>query len=838
MVDDVVAAVRGRGVSLLLCAATVMACGGDDTQVTGEESSSSGAESSSTSPATTTTSAESSSTEPSTTMSTTEADTTAESSSTAESSGTTTSESSSSSEESSSGAIVEESSESGTPAPECPVADLDPDSTDPVFGNTLGRDDDFTGSCGGDGSPDVGYTFTAPADGTYTFDTSNSQLDTVLYLLDGTCSGTELACNDDGDGSRSVITIDLLAGQTVTAIVDGNAPTGDPFSLRVRAGTFVCPAGDAGSASPTEFVGDSTTAYNTVGSNCGGFGGPEDGWLFTAPVTATYTIDTFGSSFESVVHVRDGVCGGAELACGEQGSLVPLTAGQQVTIYVDSTAQGGAYEVHIDTLGGACPDQDLGNVPQSVVGDTSDGDNTDSGSCGGDFSPDDLYAFTAPNDAFYTFDTFGSAIDTVLFVRQGGCGGPELACNDDLNQMTDESRILLNMSAGQEVLVGVDGNAIGSYTLNIEEVPCPGIDLGSVVPQTVVGDTSGGFNLLEGSCDFEGPPNFHSPDVAYSFTAPEDGEYTFDTSGSFFDTVLYVLDGPACNAPEIVCSDNFAFQQTSALSLALSAGETITVVVDGNFNGSGPFTLNVGQLGDGVCPDGDLGNTVPQTFDGDTSDGDNTLAASCGGFTQPDDTYLFTAEIDGLYVFDTFGSVYDTVLYLRDGGCDGDELACSDDYNFNPQSLVSAQLAAGQTVMVGVDGNFEAGSYSLNVQYVTCPDEDIDSDLPADVAGATLAAVDKLDSPDEACPDDGSPDYAIEWTAPADGTYDFDLSGSDYDTVLYLQEAACGGDQIACNDDNFGVQSFLSVDLVEGQTIIIVVSGYFGSSGNFTLAID
>ena len=40
---------------------------------------------------------------------------------------------------------------------------------DLVNANTSGQDSEFTNSCGGGGAPDVSYTLTAPADGTYFF---------------------------------------------------------------------------------------------------------------------------------------------------------------------------------------------------------------------------------------------------------------------------------------------------------------------------------------------------------------------------------------------------------------------------------------------------------------------------------------------------------------------------------------------------------------------------------------------------------------------------------------------------------------------------------------------
>jgi hypothetical protein len=44
---------------------------------------------------------------------------------------------------------------------------------------------------------------------------SSSSYDTVLYVLDGTCGGAPLACNDDAWGVQSQVTVSLTAGQTI-----------------------------------------------------------------------------------------------------------------------------------------------------------------------------------------------------------------------------------------------------------------------------------------------------------------------------------------------------------------------------------------------------------------------------------------------------------------------------------------------------------------------------------------------------------------------------------------------------------------------------------------------
>lgn len=105
-----------------------------------------------------------------------------------------------------------------------------------------------------------------------------------------------------------------------------------------------------------------------------------------------------------------------------------------------------------------------------------------------------------------------------------------------------------------------------------------------------------------------------------------------------------------------------------------------------------------------------------------------------GGTGAPDLVYEFTAPEDGLYVFSTAGSSFDTVLSVRSGCAPADELACSDDISRgNQQSEVEVMLEACETVLVIVDG-FDAsasGSFVLEVtaQETMCGDgEDNDAD--------------------------------------------------------------------------------------------------------------
>ncbi len=99
-------------------------------------------------------------------------------------------------------------------------------------GTTRGAGDDFADACEGafgSNSPDVSFTWRAPAAGQYVFDTCGSSFDTLLTVHDGTCSGARLACSDD-DGScggfLSSVTLTLAEGQQVVLVVDGFLESG------------------------------------------------------------------------------------------------------------------------------------------------------------------------------------------------------------------------------------------------------------------------------------------------------------------------------------------------------------------------------------------------------------------------------------------------------------------------------------------------------------------------------------------------------------------------------------------------------------------------------------
>jgi len=353
---------------------------------------------------------------------------------------------------------------------------------------------------------------------------------------------------------------------------------------------------------------------------------------------------------------------------------------------------------------------------------------------------------------------------------------------------------------------------------------CPADELPSEVPLIFIFD-SYGFNVdLLGTC---APGDFDGPDQTLLFTAPQTGTYVFDTLGTDFDTVLYLLD--SCNGPELSCNDDVGGGMLqSETSAQLDEGQSVIVVVDGLADDDvGPYSLNVDLL----CNPVDLGSPpLPHQELGDTA-GNGKISGQCGG-SGPEDLFIYTAEEDGIYLIDTFGSDFDTVLYILDDNCGGEELACNDDA-MGLDSAVQVGLTNGQSVVIAVDGLGEgsSGAYTLNIDQFICDVTDLGSpNLPHTEMGMTSGSSQYVGS----CGGNG-PEIFYSFTATEAGSYTFDTFGTGFDTVLYVMDAICGGNELGCDDDEQGVQSQVIVDLAADQTVVIGVDGFGGGNAGNTL---
>lgn len=114
-------------------------------------------------------------------------------------------------------------------------------------------------------------------------------------------------------------------------------------------------------------------------------------------------------------------------------------------------------------------------------------------------------------------------------------------------------------------------------------------NLGSALGSPVAtGSTTGLTNSLSPSC-----VSSAAPDASYTWTAPATGNYLFTTAGSAFDTVLEVRLNSTSEV--LGCNDDSGGTLQSSVPAVLSAGQSVTVLVDGYNSASGSFRLNIAQ---------------------------------------------------------------------------------------------------------------------------------------------------------------------------------------------------------------------------------------------------
>jgi hypothetical protein len=357
---------------------------------------------------------------------------------------------------------------------ECPIAELSTGVWVP--GSTLGGDDAFSSSCGGQDAPEHAYVFYPPATGTYLIQTQNSDYDSMLYVFEGYCSGAEVDCTHE-----AALQLDLEVGRVYTIVVDGSGGRSSQghyeLELQLSGVTHLCDnTEDLGSDVPAGASWSSTEDTENVWELCSP-GLNERRHLWTAPAAGYYRVSLEGGPSSSVSVSLD--CGGSGALCGQGGPVVFESgfAWNEVLI-ISEWAEGEFSDMNllveaIDVTPGCGVNLPEG-VPVVSDGLTSDHGDQYDGSCTINPAPEIEYWWTAPATASYLLSLENSDYDTTLYVRDSGCDGVELGCNDDTldgQNVYPWSSLVLELTAGQTISIFVDGQGeSGYYQLNITQL--------------------------------------------------------------------------------------------------------------------------------------------------------------------------------------------------------------------------------------------------------------------------------------------------------------------------------------------------------------------------------
>ena len=219
----------------------------------------------------------------------------------------------------------------------------------------------------------------------------------------------------------------------------------------------------------------------------------------------------------------------------------------------------------------------------------------------------------------------------------------------------------------------------------------------------------------------------------YQWSAPSSGNFTFNTFGSDFSTLLGVYSGNALTALTAVSSnDDVGGLRQSRLTFNATAGSVYYIAVDGSVGVPGNVTGFSGNVVLSWFPETGVSNdnfSSAQTLNGASG----SLAATNAGATketgEPNHAgdrggrsvwYSWTAPFSGPVLFTTAGSDVDTLLAVYTGSSVNQltPLAGNDDspYSDNLGHILTSSLTfnatAGTTYRIVVDGRAVASATS------------------------------------------------------------------------------------------------------------------------------
>lgn len=264
-----------------------------------------------------------------------------------------------------------------------------------------------------------------------------------------------------------------ITSATVTSDTDTEDPTGVPG---------VCGEQALISAVPAQGFASNFAGNDLFFLGCNPSPAAETVFVWTAPFDGVFELHTVGSSFDTVLSVQDGFCGGPELGCNDDtigafsSVTAKLAAGQTVTAVVEGLGgQLGDVVLNIENVGEPPPPPicEAHAVIEGALGEffgaTFEVGNQWSGSCGGVDAPEFVFAWFPPFAGPFRLEIFEASFDSVMYVRQLDCFGPELGCSDDGIDLDPELEVFVAPENGP-FLIFVDAafpGVVGDFGLRI-----------------------------------------------------------------------------------------------------------------------------------------------------------------------------------------------------------------------------------------------------------------------------------------------------------------------------------------------------------------------------------
>lgn len=331
-------------------------------------------------------------------------------------------------------------------------------------------------ACGGETTPETPmkwYSFTPTTTGTYLISLAGSDFDTILSVFDA-CDGNLVAYNDDsGLEFTSEVTLEMEAGTTYYILIEGYWGETGNYVLLIEEHVTV-----PGEACLNPIVVEPGTPYE--GSLT--FTALEIWHAFTPPESGDYVIDLAGSTFDTILYVFP-FCGGYASAYNDDASDLQsrlsmyMHAETTYLIMVTTWDDIGPYNFLITPVTEKAPhDTVSGAIPVSIASPThgctdAATSSLSYSSCGGSDTRDVWHSYIAASTGFVRLNLQGHDFDVTVSVFDEARGA-ELACNDQMNDCTNDAGLSMEMVQGKRYLIRVAGydSGTGHYTLTLDPV--------------------------------------------------------------------------------------------------------------------------------------------------------------------------------------------------------------------------------------------------------------------------------------------------------------------------------------------------------------------------------
>jgi len=258
----------------------------------------------------------------------------------------------------------------------------------------------------------------------------------------------------------------------------------------------------------------------------------------------------------------------------------------------------------------------------------------------------------------------------------------------------------------------------------------------------------------------------------------------------------------------------------------------------------------LGQPQNDFCQDAirvGLGQTPFDTTDAITDGPFEPTCGFCCGDEQinQDVWFEYQADEDGPLVVSLCGSSFDTKLAVYEEQCPtrpGELIACNDDFpTCEVQSQVTLDARRGTTYLIRIGGFRELqGPGTLTAAPPPQPpphdecEDAIEVRTGETFRGTTVAATGRDVT---SCTNFDELDVWHLWRANCTGIATASLCDqSDFDTSLAVFDA-CGGSELACDDDGCERTSRVEFSASDGIEYVLRVSGFNGLTGNYGLTV-